>query len=72
MSTTFNTTYNTPFATAHNTAQRLTDTLERDLLAKEMENQFRFRPLRAIGKLVVGISLFTAAARAQTNARDMV
>jgi hypothetical protein len=56
----------------HNTSTRLTDALERDLLAKAMENQFRFRPLRAVSKFVNGIASFTAAARAKTNARDMV
>lgn len=54
------------------TSTRLTDALERDLLAKAMEDQFRFRPLRAVSKLVVGIASFAAAARAQTSARDMV
>ena len=54
-----------------NTSPRLTDALERDLLAKAMRDQFRFRPLRAVSKLVLGIASFTAAARAQTNARDM-
>lgn len=56
----------------YNTSTRLTDALERDLLAKAMEDQFRFRPLRTVGKIVLGIAAFTAAARAQTNARDMV
>lgn len=56
----------------NNTSNRLTDTLERDLLAKAMENQFRFRPLRAVSKFVHGIASFTASARAHTNARDMV
>ncbi len=51
---------------------RLTDTLERDLLAKAMEAQFRFQPLHTVGKLIFGFALFIAAARAQTNARDMV
>jgi hypothetical protein len=55
-----------------NTSTRLTDTLERDLLAKAMENQFRFRPLRIISKFVNEIASFTAAARAKTNAREMV
>jgi hypothetical protein len=56
----------------YNTSTRLTDALERDLLAKAMENQFRFRPLRAVSKFVNGIASFAASARAQTNARDMV
>lgn len=56
----------------YNTSTRLTDSLERDLLAKAMEDQFRFRPLRAVSKIVFGIASFAASARAQTNARDMV
>ena len=56
----------------YNTSTRLTDSLERDLLAKAMEDQFRFRPLRAVSKIVFGIASFTASARAQTNAREMV
>jgi len=56
----------------HNTSTRLTDALERDLLAKAMEDQFRFRPLRAVSKFVFGIASFAASARAHTNARDMV
>jgi hypothetical protein len=50
----------------------LTDTLERDLLAKAIDQQFRFRPLRSIGKLVSSTATFIARARAQTNMRDMV
>jgi hypothetical protein len=56
---------------SYNSSTRLTDALERDLLAKAMQDQFRFRPLRAVSKLVLGIASFAAAARAQTNARDM-
>ena len=51
---------------------RLTDTLERDLLAKAIDQQFRFRPVRSIGKLVSSTATFIARARAQTNMRDMV
>lgn len=51
---------------------RLTDTLERDLLAKAIDQQFRFRPLRSIGKLVNSTATFIASARSQTNVRDMV
>ena len=50
---------------------RLTDALERDLLAKAIDQQFRFRPLRSIGNLVSNTASFIAKARAQTNMRDM-
>ena len=50
----------------------LTDTLERDLLAKAIDQQFRFRPLRSICKLVNSTATFIALARSQTNMRDMV
>lgn len=56
----------------YNTSTRLTDALERDLLAKTMKDQFRFHPLRAVSKILHGIASFAAAARSQTNARDMV
>jgi hypothetical protein len=56
---------------ATNTA-RLTDALERDLLAKAMDQQFRFRPLRSVAKLVSSTAAFIARARSQTNMRDMV
>lgn len=49
-----------------NTA-RLTDSLERELLAKAMEDQFRPHPFRTVGKVVRGLVAFTNAARA--NAR---
>ena len=54
------------------TSTRLTDALERDLLAKAMENQFRFRPLRAVGTFLNDIASFVATARTQTSVRDMV
>jgi hypothetical protein len=53
------------------TANRLTDALERDLLAKAMESQFRFHPLRAIKNFVFSIASFINALRTQTNARYM-
>lgn len=55
----------------YNSSTRLTDALERDLLAKAMEDQFRFRPFRSVSKLVTGIASFAAKARAQMNAREM-
>ena len=54
-----------------NTA-RLTDALERNLLAKAIDQQFRFRPLRSVSKLVSSTAAFLALARSQTNMRDMV
>jgi predicted transcriptional regulator len=53
------------------TSTRLTDALERDLLAKAMESQFRFHPLRAIKNFVFSIASFINAVRTQTNARYM-
>ena len=53
------------------TTNRLTDALERDLLAKAMESQFRFHPLRAIKNFVFSIASFINAVRTQTNARYM-
>jgi len=55
----------------YNTSTRLTDALERDLLAKAMEDQFRFRPFRTVSKFVSNIASFAATARAQMNAREM-
>jgi hypothetical protein len=56
----------------HNTSTRLTDTLERALLAKAMEDQFRFRPLRAVSKFIHGVASFAASARANGKLSDMV
>jgi hypothetical protein len=41
-------------------------------LAKAIDQQFRFRPLRSVGKLVSSTAAFIALARSQTNMRDMV
>lgn len=56
----------------YTTTTRLTDTLERDLLAQAMEDQFRFRPLRAVSKFVHGVASFAASARASGKLSDMV
>jgi hypothetical protein len=53
------------------TANRLTDALERDLLAKAMESQFRFHPLRAIKNFMLSIATFVNSVRTQANARYM-
>ncbi len=50
-----------------NNTARLTDSLERELLAKAMEDQFRPHPFRAVGKVMRGLVAFTNSARA--NAR---
>ena len=50
-----------------NNTARLTDSLERELLAKAMEDQFRPHPFRAVGKAMRGLVAFTNSARA--NAR---
>jgi hypothetical protein len=51
----------------NNNSVRLTDSLERELLAKAMEDQFRPHLFRTFGKVVRGIVTFTSSARA--NAR---
>lgn len=56
--------------TTHTTT-RLTDALERDLLAKAMESQFRLHPLRAIKNFVFSIATFVNSIRTQANARYM-
>jgi hypothetical protein len=53
------------------TSTRLTDALERDLLAKAMESQFRFHPLRAIKNFMLSIATFVNSVRTQANARYM-
>ena len=51
---------------------RLTDNLERELLAHAMEEQFRPRPLRAVSKLFNGLIKFTTSARAKTTMGQMI
>ncbi len=51
---------------------RLTDNLERELLAHAMEEQFRPHPLRAVGKLFNGLVKFTSSARAKTSMGQMI
>ena len=53
------------------TAPRLTDALERDLLAKAMETEFRFHLLRSIKNFAIGIAYFVNSIRAKANARYM-
>ena len=53
------------------TASRLTDALERDLLAKAMESQFRFHPLRAVKNFAFSVAFFIHSVRTQANARYM-
>jgi hypothetical protein len=53
------------------TANRLTDALERDLLAKAMKSQFHFHPLSVIKNFAFSIASFVNAVRTQTNARYM-
>ncbi len=50
-----------------NNAARLTDSLERELLAKAMEEQFRPHPFRAVGRVVRGLVSFTNSARAHAK-----
>ena len=50
-----------------NNTARLTDSLERELLAKAMEDQFRPHPFRAVGKVMRGLVAFTNSARAKAR-----
>ncbi|MEI6836440.1 MAG: hypothetical protein WCK56_01455 [Alcaligenaceae bacterium] len=50
-----------------NNTARLTDSLERELLAKAMEDQFRPHPFRAVGRVVRGLVAFTNSARAHAK-----
>lgn len=54
-----------------NNTARLTDSLERELLAKAMEDQFRPHPFRAVGKVVRGLVAFTSSARAHGRRNGM-
>jgi hypothetical protein len=54
----------------HTTAY-LTDTLERELLSKAMEDQFRPHPFRAFGKAVRGLVAFTSTVRASARHNGM-
>ena len=54
-----------------NNSARLTDSLERELLAKAMEDQFRPHPFRAVGKVVRGLVSFTSSARAHARRNGM-
>ena len=50
-----------------NNTARLTDSLERELLAKAMEEQFRPHPFRAVGRVVRGLVAFTSSVRAHAK-----
>jgi hypothetical protein len=54
----------------NHTAQ-LTDNLERQLLSKAMEDQFRPHPFRAFGKAVRGLVAFTSSVRASARHNGM-
>jgi hypothetical protein len=54
-----------------NNTARLTDSLERELLAKAMEDQFRPHPFRAVGKVVRSLVSFTSSARAHARHNSM-
>ena len=49
----------------------LTYTLERELLSKAMEDQFRPHPFRAFGKAVRGLVAFTSTVRANARHNGM-
>lgn len=55
-----------------NNTSRLTDTLEREILAHAMESQFHPHPIRAVGKLINRLVSFTAQARAKTKMGQMI
>ena len=48
----------------------MTDSLERDLLAQAIEDQFQPHPLRALGKLVDRVTSLAATIRAKTTVVD--
>ena len=54
-----------------NNTVRLTDSLERELLAKAMEDQFRPHPFRVVGKVVRSLVSFTNSARANARHNSM-
>ena len=54
-----------------NNTARLTVSLERELLAIAMEDQFRPHPFRAVGKVVRGLVSFTSSARAHARRNGM-
>jgi hypothetical protein len=54
-----------------NNTARLTDSLERELLAKAMEDQFRPHPFRAVGRVVRSLVAFTSSARANARHNSM-
>ena len=49
---------------------RMTDSLERDLLASAMEDQFQPHPLRALGQVVNRVVEAAAAIRSKTTTFD--
>ena len=54
-----------------NNTARLTDSLERELLAKAMEDQFRPHPFRAVGKAVRGLVAFTNEVHSMSKRKGM-
>lgn len=54
-----------------NNTARLTDSLERELLVKAMEDQFRPHPFRIVGKLLRNLVSITISARAQARHNGM-
>jgi hypothetical protein len=55
-----------------NNTSRLTDTLERELLAHAMQEQSSSHPIRSLGKLFNELASFTASARAKAKINQMV
>ena len=54
-----------------NHTAHLTDNLERQLLTKAMEDQFRPHPFRAFGKAFRGLVAFTSSVRASARHNGM-
>lgn len=59
---------NTEFSSGSTT--RMTDSLERELLAQAIEDQFQPHPLRAVGQLVDRVVSAAAAIRSKTTVFD--
>ena len=55
-----------------NQSTRLTDSLERELLAQALDEQFRPHPIRAVKKLVRGLVSFRNRARSKVSIDQMI
>ncbi|NDY84160.1 hypothetical protein G3I67_13070 [Orrella sp. NBD-18] len=55
-----------------NHSSRLTDSLERELLANALDEQFRPHPIRTVKKLVRGLVSFRNRARSKVSIDQMI